>query len=206
MQKLIPWLSNIEHLACKFYKQCSVHFEDDEIFSGFLKSLSEDEAYHYNIMQRASSHVSKIKCDSFIKVDQELSNEIESILLENLEKIRGNNLERDDLLDTIAIIEFSEWNDLFLYVIRVLATKDDEFQYIPAKFETHRQAITHYFESIPDGKKIIESVISLNSIWNEHILIVEDRDDIAKLLTAVFRRYGNIDHAKNGAEALEMLK
>ncbi|MCP3928671.1 MAG: response regulator, partial [Bacteroidetes bacterium] len=97
-------------------------------------------------------------------------------------------------------------NDLFLYVVRVLTTKIDEFQYISARFETHRQAITYYFESIPDGKKIIESVISLNSIWKEHILIVEDKEDIANLLTAVFKRYGNIDHAKNGAEALEMLK
>ena len=50
MDTLIDWLRDIELSAANLYRDAAEFFREDESFSRFLRSLAEDEIYHYRVM------------------------------------------------------------------------------------------------------------------------------------------------------------
>lgn len=205
MVEIIEWLKKIEHLAFELYSKASHEFREDKNLYTFLKRSSEDETFHYHIMTSASVHIKDLNMDPVIILDQTLKNKIERPFIDNLKRLKKGRLKKRDLLEGIAKTELSEWNDVFIYVVKTLSEHIGEFKSAASRIQNHKRAIELFFESLPDGKEIIGSVKNLEPIWNENILIVEDNKIIADLLVAILNKEGNIDCAYNGQAALELL-
>lgn len=102
--------------------------------------------------------------------------------------------------------EFSEWNDLFLYVVNTLKRESREFQYSAAKIQGHLDRIVAFQETRPEGLASLEKIRKIPHVWREKVLVVEDSEPLRTMLENVLSRQYHMDTAENGQKGLEKIK
>jgi CheY-like chemotaxis protein len=203
MREIAEWLITVEHSAGTLYKEAADFFRDDNKLSSFLKHLSDDEALHFHIMGSAAEYLSKTYRRSEITIDDETKGRVETPLVRIKEMLSEKSLTRDEMIGSIVDIEYSEFNDIFLYVVNILKESSYEFSYGVSKIQQHMDFIEHFMNSTPETQKHLDEFAKLPSVWGKRILIVDNKLHIIYLLKATFKKEGNIDIALNGKEALE---
>jgi CheY-like chemotaxis protein len=207
MTDIINWLINIEHLAGDIYSRAAGYFSDDEDLKNFLERMAEDEAWHFHIMGSAAENFRRLPLSiPAIAIDEETDIKINGLFQNLSEEMDSATLTKEKLFDSVITAEFSEWNDIFLYVVNTLKNNIKEFTYIAARIQIHKRTIEHYFENRPECANIISTYKKLKPVWKERILIVDDVDAIAMFLEMLLHGEGKIDRAVNGFEALELVK
>ncbi len=207
MNDVIDWLINIEHLAGKTYTRASIYFSEDADLKTFLEKIAEDEAWHFHIMGSAAENLRKLTISDYaVSIDMETDIKIKGLFQELTDKMNSGILTKEELFDSVITAEFSEWNDLFLYVVNTLKNIIPEFNYIASRIQIHKRSIEIYFENRPESANKIISYKKLKPVWEERILIVDDEDAISGFLEALLENEGKVDKASNGSEALELLK
>lgn len=207
MKSIIQWLREVEHLSGEVYSMAALEFAEDKRLQKFLERSAEDEAYHFHVMGSAAEFLSSTTGISpAISVDDDLKNKIIHYFLYLKKKLEGQTLTREDLIEKIVEAEFSEWNDIFLYVVNTLKEKTNEFKFPAAKMQAHIRSIAEYVEKVEKKPGIIDKVRSLPPVWIEKILIVDDTPIVAKLVKNMLKRDGDIDIAENGRIALGLIK
>lgn len=207
MTEIINWLINIEHLAGQIYNRAADYFSDDEDLKAFLLRMAEDEAWHFHIMGSAAENFRRLPLSTpAISVDKETDERINGLFRELSDRMDSGTLTKEDLFDSVITAEFSEWNDIFLYVVNTLKENIKEFNFIAARIQIHKKTIEHYFENRPECVNKITSYKKLKPVWEERILIADDENAIADFLEALLEGEGKIDKAENGFEALELIK
>ena len=202
MLNIIKWLMEFESLAGRFYYEASKYYSGDKKLNDFLIQSTREESYHYQIMEQALKHSGLIKEKPVLSLDDATKSKMESPILIFMEKIKSNDATLEDLIDCIFETEFSEWNDLFLYIVNSLKEEVDEFCNLPAKIQNHMRNIQFFLESYPYGKKRVKKLKEIRNLFTDKILIVEDNRSISQLLSAVLSKEGHTDKAYNGKEAL----
>ena len=208
MQEIINWLRQVEQLASNVYKEAADHFSEDQKFSSFLSQLSQDEAYHYDLIGSAAQCLPEIRdrLTADITIDWSTKERLEKPLHEFMELMKCLALTRQDIVYLIVKIEFSEWNDIFLYVINSFQRYSKEFQYVASTIQAHEKRIEKFMKDLPEGLKVPDDIYKLPRIWEQRFLIVEDEEPIRKLLEAILSRLGSVELAKNGQEAMDKIK
>jgi two-component system cell cycle response regulator CpdR len=207
MQETIKWLLNIERLAEAFYKQVSVAFKEDKEISEFFYLLAKEEAWHLTVMKKGLKSLPNLKAgESPVLVDDATRKKIEDVFTTGGELLASGGLDRDGLLDCLVTAEFSEWNDIFIYVVNSLKEEGLEFASAAAKIQRHVKEVERFLEDLPEGKKHLHVIKCLPPVWNEKILIVEDEEPVLELLKAVLKHEGVIETARDGEEAFAKLK
>ncbi len=206
MKKLIEWLMGIEQLARNLYADAAVIPGADKSFTAFLTTLAGDEERHRTVMEQAAEHLrmspeSDRRAD--ITLDETVRQRVELPFFEAGKKLRGGSLSMEAMIDAVIESEYSEWNDIFLYVVNTLKDAGREFQLAASRMERHKHHIEDYLSGIPGGSVYIDRIRSLTSVWKEHILIADDSEAVVRFLTAVCSRFGSVDTAGNGREALQ---
>jgi len=206
MENIIQWLMKIENLAYDIYSQAAAYFEDERKLQKFLVNVAEDEASHYDIMGKASrQYLRKSYPPQVISVDIETQNKIERILTEIQQQLVLGSLTEQVVLEQIMTAEFSEWNDIFVYVVSYLKEQADEFKYAVAEIQNHRRFIENFIEEKGYGQELLKKIRQIPAVWTENILIVEDDPMVSGLIKAILRRDGNIDTVGNGKEAIRKI-
>ena len=206
MESIIKWLREVEHLAGEVYSMPALEFVDDKNLKKFLDRSAEDEAYHYHVMGSAAEFLtSHSSIPPAISVDEELRGRIIDYFHYLKDRIENHTLTRDELIEKLVEAEFSEWNDLFLYVVNTLNERTNEFKFPAAKMQAHIQSIAEYVEKVENKPGVIDKVRKLTPVWIEKILIVDDSPIVAKLVKNMLKRDGDIDIAENGKRALELI-
>jgi two-component system, chemotaxis family, chemotaxis protein CheY len=206
MEEIIQWLMKIEHLANDIYSRAAIYFHNNLDLKQFLNHAAEDETMHYHIMTSAAQHYQTRPPPLLsIALDTETRDRIEGIFKKISEQIVDQSLSEKILLDSITTTEFSEWNDIFLYVVSNLKEQVDEFKYVLAKIQSHKRYIEAFLEGSEQGRESLRRLLDIPAVWKENILIVDDEAIVAELFKALLQREGNIDTATNGQEALEKI-
>jgi len=204
MKEVINWILEVEEVARRVYEKAAARFQNDKEFLDFLRHLSSDEKMHYDIVIRAAELARDRPFPPFaIDVNDDVKEKIENYLLLAEKKLEANSLTREDIIDCIVSTEFSEWNDIFLYVTNSLKHNYREFTHAVTEIHQHKRYIERFLESHHEFKHYLEKIITLPKIWEEKILVVDDETVIADLLTAIFADEGVIDTAVNGKDALK---
>lgn len=209
MKEIIDWLQHVEQLACEVYKAISDRFSQDEEFYSFLSRLAEEESLHFHIMGSAAQYLQEAEKNpvSAVRIDSTTKDRVETPLKQLCGLMRDHSVSKQDVVEYIVQIEFSEWNDIFLYVINTLKGYSRTFQYGAAAMQEHQRGIERFMEHLPANLNATEDVRKLPPIWKERILIVEDdppvRDVLARFLGG---NLGSVETASNGQEALEKIK
>ena len=186
MKDTITWLIKIEQMAHDLYSKAADNFSEDKDMHTFLSHAAEEEAWHYHIMKSAKEHerqnpISKPQ----IKIDLNMREKINQQLSQVKDIISGEELTREQVIDSIVTIEFSEWNHLFLYVVNSFKENVRLFGYAAARIQHHLDDIESFLENDDYGKGQIQHFKDLPTLWEQKILIVDDDEAIAELLCSL---------------------
>ena len=206
MREIIEWLLKIETLAGTFYKEASKRFEKDGKLSEFLLHLAEEEAWHVQVMKDALEYLDRhvIPTPSII-VDVDTKENIEGAFERNRELLLAGNSSKDKLLHCLAMTEFSEWNDIFMYVVNTMK-EERQFMPVAAKMHHHVTEVENFLESLPEGRNHLHIVKGLPRVWKEQILVIDDDIPIAEFLRKLFSHVGQVEMAVNGRDGLAKVK
>ena len=207
MKDIVTWLREVERLACEFYQEAAAYFADDPKLKKFLQQTAEEETLHYHVMGSAAEYLAK-KPDfvPVISVDRETDEKIVDFFTNMKIGFENKTITREDLIERIAELEFSEWNDVFVYTVNVLKDQSSQFA-LPAKqIQIHIKKIEHFLETFENGPAALKKITQLPTLWVADILIVDDDQMIADLFKAILKSKGKIDIANNGEQALEMME
>ena len=208
MKEIIEWLIGVEQMAGNLYRDAESFFAEDKKLAAFLGKLGEDEAWHFHIVGSALEFLRRHPeaAPAQIVLDYATRKNIESPFIKNRQQLTASQLTKDSILSCIATTEFSEWNDLFLYVVNSLKEKSREFQYVAARMQGHLKHILDFLESRPEGTPFLDKIRELPRVWKERILIVEDSEPLSLMMDKIFRRDFKTATAENGRIALEKIK
>lgn len=202
----IDWLVSIERLAATFYGRVAEGFKEDRKWSEFFSHLSDEERWHAEVMAGASEHFAQQAAPAFsISVDDETKEKIRSPFVRSWELLSAGNIERENIMDCLARAEFSEWNDIFIYVARYL-TEEKAFRPLLARMDGHLREIEQFMESVPEGREHLYVVRSLPRVWKEHILIIDNDPPVLEFLEKLLGHEGHVETAQNGSEGLQKLE
>ena len=206
MKEIIEWLIRMEHLSGELYKDAVDLFKEDAVFAPFLNHLAEDEAWHFHVMGSAAEYFNHGKPrPADIILDDAVKARVEAPFHESRRKIEKGTLTKEALLDCIVTTEFSEWNNLFLYVVNSLKGMRREFAYVASKMEQHKKYIERHFEKIAGTGVRLDSLRRMPKVWDIRILIVEDYEPLRVLLSDILSMEGSVDTAENGEQGLAKL-
>jgi CheY-like chemotaxis protein len=203
MNETVSWLIGIEATAADLYAEAAILFREDTGFSQFLSMMSLEEKEHERFLQKVSSSVSdtQIKKATFF-VDEGFRRKIEAPFTRAWSLLKKDELTKATMIDVVAEAEFSEWNELFLYVIDCLNAVENEFQKAVSEVDEHRAHIQEYFSSLPGGVSFIQRVRKLSQADSKRILIVEDNHSVARMLEALAMDEVQVVIARDGEEGL----
>lgn len=142
MKQVIDWLIQVEDLALRFYAAASELPGLGAEFSEFLVHLSEDEAWHGEVMERALSAWDRGEvAEAAVVLDQEVGAQVRGTFEENLGRLEAGRLAPADVLDCVLTTELSEWNQLFLYVVRSAGPAVLGGREVPAHLRRHLREV-----------------------------------------------------------------
>lgn len=204
MKEIIEWLIGMEHLSGEVYNEAAGLFKEDRQFAELLKHLAEDEAWHFHVMASAAEIIhSEIPRPSAIILSSATKTRLEEPFHETRKMISSGSLTKESLLDCIVTTEFSEWNDMFLYVVNTLKEKRREFTYVASKLEQHKKLFERYFEKLSNNSRYLDKIRHLPKVWDMSALIVEDYAPIRELLSELLAVDGAVETAENGQKGLK---
>jgi CheY-like chemotaxis protein len=201
MHDIIDWLTGFEETAARLYEKAADRFKDDSDLSEFLSGLSNDEKTHRDYLIKAAEIFRKRRPARTVIVDRSAREKVEREFKRQERLIDEGKLTRAGLFDFIVANEYSEWNDLFLFVVNTV--KKERGELIPALVTTqqHKRSIERFIGSQPDLDGPLESLKRLKPVWVEKLLVVDDEDMIAEAVAATLEDEGVVDKAANGKEA-----
>jgi len=207
MKEIVDWLKGMEQLASDFYTAAAPFFEEDKNLSEFLARLGNDEAHHRELMENASRYMqqSGVRVKSDIILDQVTKNRLEKPLKEHYALLQSHILTKKQIIDLIAEAEFSEWNDIFLYVIDTMKQYAREFEHLAATIQDHEKRIERFIDKLPNESKPCKDIHELPVIWQNKFLIVEDEKSLLNIFSRILAKKGIVETARDGKEGLEKI-
>jgi len=207
MHELISWLQSVEKMAATIYHEAATCLAEDRGLANFLEQLAEDEDLHFDLLGDTLNTCTGLKTfpESAISVDRATRQRVEAPLQEAQVLIRTGNCDRSKLLATIAQAELSEWNRIFLYVLRTCSEYFKEFQKISAQIQTHETRVKEFLASLPDGETHLNRLRELPAIWRHRFLVVEDNDELREIYCHILDLDGEAIPAANGRTALDLV-
>ena len=205
MHQVIDWLETVEQLAHDLYREASVFFEKDRPFAEFLERLAEDEAEHVRLVSSAADYVRRgeIQVTSAIILDQTMKNRIEAHLKWAYDSLSRQTISKERMIESIVQAEFSELNSLFLYVVNTMKEHDKAFQHVAASVQAHKNRIERFLDTLPDESRPGTDTRVLSAVWQNKLLVVEDRASLRALLGDLLGGLGIVETAADGETALQ---
>jgi CheY-like chemotaxis protein len=208
METIINWLRDIEELAHSVYRDAADRFADDTKFSSFLDRLALDEASHFHLMGSAKDIFSRegVFPISDVYLDEEVVRRIEGPLRDCDRKLQLGSATKRDLMQCLIESEYSEWNHIFLYVVRNCQHYSRTFQRMASIIHAHGRRIDSWFDGLPTELKATLPDRRLPTIWTHRFLVVDDNDSLRELFREILSHHGEVITASDGREGLEKLK
>jgi CheY-like chemotaxis protein len=207
MLSIVSWLEEIEGCAAELYTVAARYFEADQAFSAFLQQLAEEEQWHRRLI---GSQLPDREHDpaeaALFTLDEETRAKISGLFTDGLARLAVGEMSREAMLETIAVAEFSEWNDIFLYALHLLQGNSREYQTVSAEIERHKEEIARFLAAEPDGRRFLETVQQLPTLAGKRILIIENQPALAKLLRSIVATVGEVHLVESGPEGLARIE
>jgi CheY-like chemotaxis protein len=204
MRSLIEWLARVEGMAERFYAEAAGRFREDPALESFLRRLTEEENWHRGLMEKAleAGRAGGLPASEIV-LDDALRSRIEGMLRDAASAVEKGTCTSVELLAAIVASEYSEWNDVFLYVMNSLQGVHREFGAAASMIQQHKAHLVRYLETVPEGSVHLEAIGRLRDLWKERILVVDDDATLRMLFTDLLSSLGEVETADGGAQALD---
>ena len=122
MKEIIAWLSGIEREAEGFYKYAAIaRKSEDHDLSSLLSRLASKKSEHLKCMELIAKFIDGADMpECAIELDNETKERIEDYFLDLGESLKAGELMSEKMMELIVNAEFSEWNDIFLYSVKIV--------------------------------------------------------------------------------------
>jgi len=191
-------------MSGSFYERAAQAFRKNDELSRFLIHLAQDEMWHRRIISAANAYLQDVDHPkAAVSMDPETREKIEAPFREGNKRLDDGTLTTKDVVSCIAMTEFSEWNEVFQYVINSLKETKREFEPVAAKMQQHKRYIENYLDAHADIGDPLRQLRSLPPVWSERFLVVDDFPPIRELLSTLLSTKGIVEKAANGKEGLE---
>jgi len=201
-------LRPIEEEARGVYRELADSFAAQPSLSPFLRALSKDEGTHLELLD-AAENLLRETADA-PKANLRFSAEDSRRMIEMLRSLRdradGGRLSETQLLEGIIEAEFSEWNEVFLYVMTHFRQLAPTFQHMVSVVQQHRRHIEEYLSSRPAEVHPPNAAHALPQVWEERILVADDDEVLRSVIGEFLARLGKVSTAANGIEALALAR
>ena len=206
LPELLGKLSEMEQTAARIYWKGASAVKDDAELERLLKGLALEEEEHMRLLLGFGRHIRTAKGLCSLELDEEAVCRTKDYFNIAEKRIDAGRLTNDNLIDCVATTESSEWNREFLKVIDGL--KQDSRLFIPvaARIQQHKRSVERFLGSRAAFGRFLAGMRSLPSVWEERLLVVDDDQAVAAVVTAVLEDEGSVEAAANGAEALEKIE
>ena len=141
-----------------------------------------------------------------VALDSITREKVEAPFLDCGKKLKSNTMTREHLINCIAAAEFSEWNNIFVYIVNTLKDARPEFAKAAAGIQAHKHHIENMIASLPEGRMYLETLRRLPPVWTERILLVENHAGVMEFLNAVLSTEVAVETAMNGEEGLDKVR
>lgn len=204
LKEITDWLTWVEESAGSLYERAAIVFQDDPDLSALLRQLAADERLHHELMLQAGAALDGLSdFTTIVSLDTETRRKVEKPFAELSGKLDAGVLSREELLNYLITLEFSELNHIFLYIMNSLKeVSSRQFASAALNVEQHKDRICCFVAGRPGFEAHIKRVGQLPRVLKQNILIVDDVDVNLSLLKAVLEGEGLIENARNGGEAL----
>ena len=207
MSDIVEWLEEIERSAAELYRSAACRFSMEPAFAAFLQRLAEEEEWHRRLIGSLPAGSEREPGEAvLITPDEETRANIVGLFASALARLAAGEMSREAMLATIAAAEFSEWNDIFLYVLHTRQASGREYQAAVAEIERHKGEIADFLAAEPGGGRYLETVKMLPAVGGKRILIVEKHRVLARLLRSVVATVGEAELVESGPEGLARLE
>jgi CheY-like chemotaxis protein len=197
----------VETKAANLYADAAVTFAADDKFSCFLSQLANEERDHIKLLEDSMASLSY---ESIGKVsfhfDEDFRHKILAPIISAQLSLNKGELSQSEMVDVIAEIEFSEWNEVFIYAIDVTKVLYAGIQKTTSEIDRHRKHIQEYISTLPDGESLLQKVRRLKSVSSKRVLIVEDNVAVARMLEVLMMDDAEVILARDGEEGLSHIK
>ena len=207
MHEIISWMIEVETKAANLYADAAVTFAGDDKFSCFLSQLADEEREHIKLLEESMASLSY---ESIGKVafhfDEDFRHKILAPIISAQLSLNKGELSQSEMVDVIAEIEFSEWNEVFIYAIDVTKVFYAGIQKAASEIDQHRKHIQEYISTLPDGESLLQKVRRLKSVSNKRVLIVEDNLAVARMFEVLLMDDAEVILARDGQEGLSHIE
>ena len=206
MQELVRWQQGMERLARDFYAQAAEAYKGDAALYQFLQRLERDEEDHERLMGEVAESLEGIgePPQSAIKISKDMTTRLTAAVRKAHDDLQAGKLSKKELIDCIVATEFSEWNDIFLYILNATKEVCRTSQRLAAIIQTHEERVQRFVENLSPELKPEQNLWALPKIWDREVLVVDDSMPFRTLLDAVFSREAKVRQAENGAVGLSI--
>ena len=208
MEEIVRWLRQVEKLACSVYSGLAGAFAASDQLGPFFARMADDESTHCRLMEAAAKLLSELRSppEAAIAVDAKTRARVEAPFRLALAKLREGHLTEQVALEMMLEAEFTEWNDVFVYVITALQRFSTSFQSTAATIQNHQNRIEDLVSALPASLKPTRDPRQLPRIWEHRFLVVDDDPSVRKILELLLARQGEVETASDGQEALAKIR
>lgn len=207
MDEIIRWMITVEKMVAALYSEAADVFSADQKFSRFLSTLAVEEQDHIKLLEEALLSLPEMSprgaCFYF---DEDFRRKIEEPVVNAKSSLERRDLSHTDMVDVIINVEFSEWNELFIYTLDTTKAMDEGFRQAISDIDLHREHVQEYVSSLPDGETFLQKLRKLSPVWSRRILIVEENLAVARMLEALAMNEAEVLIASNGEEGLALVE
>lgn len=207
MKEMSGWLVNVEEIAMRFYEKAAMRFADDKPLHELLKALEADEKMHFSVVGKANELLEDSGgMKSAVTVDAKTRDTIIEYLQGCEKKLDSGAMTKDELMDAIVAIEYSENNDVFLYLMSAFRNYLKTLLAASTNIKQHKGQIERFIRARPEYSRLLARVAAIPEVGRENILVLEEDEMMLEAFNVFLGEQGIIDAAKTGDEALERLK
>ena len=208
MIELVNWLIHLEQMAGDTYGELAAALEADRTLHDFLAEMADQERQHADMMRKIRQLAWDMGAEptTDIRLDAHTRQRIEAPLRQLKQALTAGTISGLKAVNAIVEVEFSEWNDIFLYVVKKFRDVSRETQQMAATIQEHEGGVREFIDRLPSDLKPDKPFAALERVWDANLLVAEDslilRDAVAGILEAL----GRVILAADGKEALEAVK
>lgn len=200
----LDWLIAVEKRAEVVYRKARALFEADPALSALLGELASDEEGHYRLLMELREGAGVVM---LIPGDTKVIGATEAALLWLERRVSSGLIGRAEMMEAAAALEFSEHNEMFIYMVNALRGFPEEFSGLLSLLAAHRRRITDFLAGKEEYVRAMALTRQIPELTKARdILIVEDDVSISGLLKIFLAEEGRLHQAANGREALSMLE
>lgn len=206
MTEIIEGLISLEEMAERVYEKARLEFKGDWALADLLKDLALDERVHKEILLRAREEAKGVEFpEPKAYLDDATEAEIIGSFRRCEKRLDENSCTKDEIIEFIVRVEYSEWNDLFMYAMYALKRLQAGFTMPAVRLQQHKRRIEKYLDAEKGFTHYLKDIKKLPDVWEEKILVVDDDETISDVLKAILDNDGAVETAANGYEALKKI-